>query len=133
MNFCKSKQAGNFLTALILILLAAVTSSCVAPGNNYYPASSGGYGYDPYYDNNRERDRLERERDRLERERWEFERERQRQQQPVYQPPPPPARVPQPDRCPPGFSPSEVKCSPQERQRGCKDLRTPGGLGCVKR
>lgn len=42
---------------------------------------------------------------------------------------------PQPaqDRCPPGFRPSEQKCSPAERQRGCKDIRLPSGLGCVKR
>lgn len=37
------------------------------------------------------------------------------------------------DRCPAGFQPSEQKCSPQERQRGCKDIRLPSGLGCVKR
>jgi hypothetical protein len=42
---------------------------------------------------------------------------------------------PQPsqDRCPPGFQPSEQKCSPEERRRGCKDIRTPSGLGCVNR
>src|SRR6187402_1555423 len=38
-----------------------------------------------------------------------------------------------PDRCPPGFSPSEQKCSQQERARGCKDIRLPSGLGCVNR
>jgi hypothetical protein len=37
------------------------------------------------------------------------------------------------DRCPSGFQPSEQKCSPEERRRGCKDIRTPSGLGCVKR
>jgi hypothetical protein len=35
--------------------------------------------------------------------------------------------------CPPGFRPSEQKCSPEERRRGCKDMRLPSGLGCVKR
>jgi hypothetical protein len=42
---------------------------------------------------------------------------------------------PQPsqDRCPAGFEPSEQKCSPRERQNGCKDVRLPSGLGCVKR
>lgn len=35
--------------------------------------------------------------------------------------------------CPPGFQPSEQKCSPEERRRGCKDMRLPGGLGCVRR
>ena len=42
-------------------------------------------------------------------------------------------RNPSQDRCPSGFSPSEQKCTPQERQRGCKDIRLPSGLGCVKR
>jgi|GEM_PF-1601128 len=40
---------------------------------------------------------------------------------------------PSTDRCPAGFQPSEQKCSPDERRRGCKDVRTPSGLGCVKR
>ncbi len=34
------------------------------------------------------------------------------------------------ERCPSGFSPSEQKCSVEERRRGCKDMRLPGGLGC---
>ncbi len=37
------------------------------------------------------------------------------------------------ERCPSGFRPSEQKCSVEERRRGCKDMRLPGGLGCVKR
>lgn len=37
------------------------------------------------------------------------------------------------EQCPPGFSPSERKCSHEERRRGCKDMRLPGGLGCVHR
>jgi hypothetical protein len=37
------------------------------------------------------------------------------------------------ETCPPGFSPSEQKCSNEERRRGCKDMRLPGGLGCVRR
>lgn len=37
------------------------------------------------------------------------------------------------EECPPGFKPSENKCRPDERRRGCKDMRLPGGLGCVKR
>jgi hypothetical protein len=36
-------------------------------------------------------------------------------------------------QCPSGFRPSEQKCSPAERLRGCKDMRLPSGLGCVKR
>ena len=37
------------------------------------------------------------------------------------------------DECPSGFRPSEQKCSPDERRRGCKDMRMPSGLGCVRR
>jgi hypothetical protein len=37
------------------------------------------------------------------------------------------------DQCPAGFRPSEQKCSVEERRRGCKDMRLPSGLGCVKR
>lgn len=37
------------------------------------------------------------------------------------------------EHCPAGFHPSEQKCSPEERRRGCKDIRLSGGLGCVKR
>lgn len=36
-------------------------------------------------------------------------------------------------QCPAGFRPSEQKCSQAERARGCKDMRLPSGLGCVKR
>jgi hypothetical protein len=37
------------------------------------------------------------------------------------------------EECPRGFRPSEQKCSPDERRRGCRDMRMPGGLGCVSR
>jgi len=37
------------------------------------------------------------------------------------------------EQCPSGFQPSEQKCSPKERNHGCKDVRLPGGLGCVRR
>lgn len=40
---------------------------------------------------------------------------------------------PRQEQCPAGFRPSEQKCSVEERRRGCKDMRLPGGLGCVKR
>lgn len=120
----------------------------------YYPSGGyGGYGSGPYYGggpygyrddyyyNQRERDRLQAERDRIERERNRLEREREQQQYqrpypPPYQPPPPPPPIrpaPAYDRCPAGFSPSENKCSPEERRRGCKDIRLPSGLGCVRR
>lgn len=95
-------------------------------GSPYY---GGGYGYPSQgsYDR-RERERLERERERLEDERRRLEEERRREQQaPVYN------RPPREERCPAGFSPSEQKCSREERQRGCRDMRLPGGLGCVSR
>jgi hypothetical protein len=37
------------------------------------------------------------------------------------------------DSCPPGFRPSEQKCTNDERRHGCKDVRTPRGLGCKNR
>ena len=40
---------------------------------------------------------------------------------------------PSQDRCPEGFQPSENRCRPEERARGCKDIRLPSGLGCVRR
>lgn len=88
------------------------------------------YRRDRYYEERRElqreRERAEAERRRLEEERLRAERAREQ-----YSASPPPAA--QPERCPPGFTPSEIKCTPQERKRGCKDVRLPGGLGCVRR
>jgi hypothetical protein len=128
---------------LPLFLSLFVVSSCAQPGDPYYQGNSGyrdpyynsgGYN-DDYYRNERDRDRLERdrrkvdsERRRLEDERRDLERERDANR---YTPPPPP--VVREERCPSGFSPSEQKCSREERQRGCKDMRLPGGLGCVRR
>ena len=48
--------------------------------------------------------------------------------QPAYNPPAARAQV-----CPSGFSPSEQKCSSDERRQGCKDIRMDSGMGCVKR
>ena len=114
-------------------------------GGGGYNGGGGYYGRDPYYrpdpyyggssyQDRRERERLEEERRRLERERERLERERERQDS--YRPPPPPPQARPPahyDRCPAGFTPSEDKCSKEERKRGCKDIRMPSGLGCVKR
>lgn len=126
----------------VAIAFALGLAGCADLGDPYYspppPHSGYGGGYDPYYRDDyyyreRERDRLrreqreiDRERDRLEEERRRLERERESQ---LHRPPPPPPR----ERCPSGFSPSERKCTPEERRRGCKDMRLPGGLGCVKR
>lgn len=115
----------------------------------YYPPSQPSYGggyYDGYRGDNirRERREIERERDRLEAERDaleqaqrneerrrreedlrnRYERDREREQE---------RERPIREVCPSGFSPSEQKCSPEERRRGCKDMRLPGGLGCVRR
>ncbi|RIL10861.1 MAG: hypothetical protein DCC75_03485 [Proteobacteria bacterium] len=128
---------------IALGVVAYLLTGC-ADINNPYPGGgySGGYSnphYNPYndpYRYEREADRarheqreLERERERLEEERRRLERERNREQ---YNRPPPP-RPPVQDQCPPGFSPSERKCSPEERKRGCKDMRLPNGRGCVRR
>lgn len=97
-------------------------------GGPYYGNPSGYYSSgDPL---RRERRELERERDRLEDERRRLERERKGTppQPPQYSRP-----SPQSDRCPPGFSPSERKCTQEERRRGCRDMRLPSGLGCVDR
>lgn len=106
----------------------------------YYPPPPPAYGRDGYYGdrdydyrNRREWERArderrdaERERDRLEDERRRLEEERNRNNRP---PPPPQVQ----ETCPPGFSRSEQKCSPEERRRGCKDIRLPNGTGCVRR
>ena len=92
------------------------------PGYSNYPSNYG--------NERRERKELERERERLEAERQRLEEERRRQNQappPVYRPPP------VQERCPAGFSPSEQKCSREERKRGCQDMRLSSGLGCVRR
>ena len=107
----------------------------------------GGYGAPPpppYYGNGyygdarsrdldrRERQRLESERIRLEEERRRLEMERRRQSYPPLRPVPRPTIKPV-ERCPAGYLPSERKCTPKERALGCKDMRLPGGLGCVNR
>lgn len=96
------------------------------------PYYSGGYRDDDYYRDRNRHDRrdIERERRRVEEDRRRLEEERNREAG-RHRPPPPPPR--QNDRCPSGFSPSENKCSPQERRRGCRDIRLPSGLGCVSR
>ncbi len=95
-------------------------------GNGGY--GNGGYGNGGYNNNRREQQELERERERLENERERLEREREN----VYRPPAAPPRQVF-ERCPAGFTPSEQKCTQDERRRGCRDMRLPGGLGCVDR
>ena len=125
--------------ALVPLAAAILLGGCADIGDPYYspPPSYGGYGggYDPYYRDDyyreRERERLRREQREVDRERERLEDERrrlERERESNYNRPPPPRET-----CPSGFSPSERKCTPEERKRGCKDMRLPGGLGCVKR
>ncbi|MCB0332130.1 MAG: hypothetical protein KDD55_01455 [Bdellovibrionales bacterium] len=112
--------------------------------NTNYPYPSGsGYG-DPYryddpyryrdrdhYEYKKSRDerrRLEEERERLEAERRRLEEERRKKQKYSNS-----HKKPKKETCPPGFYPSEQKCSNKERKAGCKDIRLPSGLGCVHR
>jgi hypothetical protein len=37
---------------------------------------------------------------------------------------------PSAERCPQGFVPGNHRCSNDERRRGCKDMRMPGGTTC---
>lgn len=126
------------LKSSLLITGLLLASGCAEFNDPYYPSRDGYYdSYDrgDYY-NDRERDRLRHERRELDRERDRLEdqrrhEERERREREAYRPPPPPP--PSQDRCPSGFSPSEQKCSPDERRHGCKDIRLPSGLGCVRR
>lgn len=139
----RSRNSSRYLLSAALALSLLSFGGCAELNDPYYRGGNSG-GYDPYYggyghdayDHRRERDRdrwerreLERERERLEEERERLEEERRRDQGSYAPPPPPPPQ----DRCPPGYSPSERKCSPDERRRGCKDIRLPSGLGCVNR
>lgn len=123
------------------ILVSLLLSGCaeLARGGGGY----GGYGdyrRDPYYDRPSYGNRYDRyDDDRRRRDRWEIEQERRRLEEErrrldeQYRRPPPPPPPPPAERCPPGFRPSEQKCSREERRSGCQDIRMPGGLGCVKR
>ena len=147
-------QIRTFLSFIIMAFSGALISGCVDPyysgsyGNGSYGGSHGPYyddhhhgGYGGRYDDDdyrdRERERLRDEREKLEREREKAERERERaeaererleaEREEIAK------RPKEPEHCPPGFSPSERKCSAEERRRGCRDMRLPGGLGCVDR
>jgi hypothetical protein len=37
------------------------------------------------------------------------------------------------EQCPAGFEESENKCTAEEREDGCKDIRLDNGKGCVSR
>jgi hypothetical protein len=137
----------------VLITLTSTLVGCIDPNSpgytSPYGSPYGGYqsppppapyyrgsSYDNDYYERQEQERLrrdrrdvDRDRDRLEQERERLEQERAQQNRPL--PPPPPPRVQ--ESCPSGYSQSEQKCSSDERKRGCRDMRLPGGLGCVSR
>jgi hypothetical protein len=89
-------------------------------------AQSGGYygQSDPYAES--ERREMERQRMKLDEQRMLLEQERLRIQEGI------PAKAVK-ESCPAGYQPSQNKCSEGERKKGCKDVRLPGGLGCVSR
>ena len=37
------------------------------------------------------------------------------------------------EECPAGFEESEDRCTEEERENGCKDIRLDNGKGCVSR
>ena len=141
------KMALTSCLKLVVPISLLALSGCSDLQNQPYSGPYGGYNNDPYYGRydgyndyekrrewehrHRERHEIEKERERLEEERRRLEEERNRQisSPQVNQPTSRPAQ----DRCPAGFQPSERKCSPEERRRGCKDIRLPSGLGCVRR
>ncbi|MBL7661646.1 hypothetical protein JNK13_02730 [bacterium] len=133
-----------------VILLLATLSGCADLDPNY-GSGYGGYGRpDPYYNGHdygrsdyyrdRERERireehrkLERERDHLENERDRLADQRRREEEARREAERREAERRREERCPAGFSPSERKCSSEERKHGCKDIRLDNGMGCVRR
>ena len=88
----------------------------------------------------RERERIDRERKRLDDERRNEDRHRDEERRRDddrgrrdEDRKPAPRPQPKVESCPRGYSPSERKCSSEERKKGCKDIRMDSGLGCVKR
>lgn len=107
------------------------------PSYPSYGDHHNNYDRDRHWDRERhedwERDRERDERHRLEEERERLEREREREHHaheaaehinrpPIHE---------RQDHCPPGFSPRERSCSPEERKHGCHDIRLNSGMGCV--
>jgi hypothetical protein len=135
----------GLMLGVVVGLMVVISSGCtpVGGGDPYYGGANSPrppYGSGPYYGRGggwydaqrREKKELKRERRELEKERNRLERERRRQIIPQRTPIPRPTVKPV-ERCPAGYSPSEQKCSAKERTLGCKDMRLPGGLGCVNR
>jgi hypothetical protein len=132
----------------LIILITLFIAGCAGFNDPFAP--SGGFGRNDSWGSSSWDSHNDWERRRIEQDRWELEQERRRVRdeqrrldrerenqwnRPTTPPYVPPMNRPQvrEERCPSGFSPSENKCSVEERRRGCKDMRLPGGLGCVKR
>lgn len=125
----------HFKKFLLFLLFPILLASCSGLNRNY---STGSRYDDPYYPGyysrgddyyrERERERLDRERRDLERDRRRLEREKEkldRQKSNAYKRP---KVQDKPETCPSGFRPG--RCSKKDRKHGCRDMRTPGGLGC---
>ena len=127
----------NVKPCIFLFVIALMGMSACGPLGGPYGGNQGRYD-DPYYDDygyhrerdrdnyHRERDRVREERERLEEERRRLERERERDRGHDHH------RRPEPERCPSGFSPSSKKCTDKQRKHGCQDIKTPGGLRCIR-
>lgn len=127
------------LISLLLVAGCTNTNYPYTPGTGYndpyrYDDSYNYRDRDHYHDSyerrraREERRRLEAERQRLEAERRRLEEARRKKKKHSK-----PHIKPKKETCPPGFRPSERKCTKKERKHGCKDIRLPGGLGCVNR
>lgn len=79
----------------------------------------GGYGHSGWSGSKHKDLEYERQKLELERERLELEKEKAKHEAATLQ---------APDVCPAGFRPG--RCADRERKKGCKDMRTPRGLGC---
>lgn len=146
----KNYYINKFYALLLIPALTILGCSDLGSlaNNSGYGTNSNSGSYDPYYRDYRyddyryrdeaertrqERIRLEREREHIEDERRRLELERIRREAEHREHEHRSPNVIKFERCPSGFSPSEQKCSKEERKRGCKDMRLPSGLGCVKR
>lgn len=137
-----SKYFGaTFLLVPVLLLLMVVSLvGCAELFDNaggygddgYYQRRS--YDYDPYYNDGWQREQFRRSRRLNQREEELHEEQRRLQaERDQLEATRRATASRQRETCPAGFRPSENKCSAKERRRGCRDMRLPGGLGCVSR
>jgi len=112
-----------FLIASIVIFLSPGTA--LGYDGNVYDRGPY-YGDDPYRAEREQRE-LERERLRLQDERERLESERRLNESRGRFAP---EKAPAAETCPQGFHPGTHRCSPEDRKRGCKDMKMPGGTTC---